>query len=245
MSEARLRALRGDNAQPDEPPPTDPNDPPPEWAYHIGKASRSMAAAERFGQKVMQLPPAWRKAVLDDAQGRIVEWFKPTWTGRVQRAWDEIEAASAEQMLTGRKPKVNVTRVIGHASPIGFLTQRTLDALDKPVRATRMELPAMVPDSALISMTDHQIYHALREAKGDRDVIRRALESLPDWIRMDDTQLYREQDTLHFARPLPDGRYVVAVLRWNEVPNKGKEKVTGNWVITLKVVKGFSGIRVR
>lgn len=51
-----------------------------------------MRTAESFGQKVMQLPPAWRKAALDDAQGRIVEWFKPTWTGRVQRAWDEIEA---------------------------------------------------------------------------------------------------------------------------------------------------------
>ncbi len=163
----------------------------------------------------------------------------------IQRAFSTL----AEQARTGRKSKVNVTRAIGHASPIGFLTKSTLTALNKPARATCMELPAMVPDSALISMTDHQIYHqiyhALREAKGDRDVIRRALQSLPDWIRMDDTLLYREQDTLHFARPLPDGRYVVAVLRWNEVPNKAKEKVPGNWVITLKVVKGFSGIRVR
>ncbi|PJJ95879.1 hypothetical protein CO615_11000, partial [Lysobacteraceae bacterium NML75-0749] len=218
VSEARLRAMRGADAQPDEPPPTDPKDPPPEWAYHVGKASRSMAAAERFGQKVMQLPPAWRKAVLDDAQGRIVEWFKPSWTAQVNRSWAQIEA--------GR------TLAVGESSPIGIFSEGTVLAIEKT--------GGILPKSATINMSDRQIIHALRDAKDKRELVLDAVRSLPDWLNQPDTKIYRESEHVyHFAREIPGGSHVVAVLKLDHDQTRVKEPVNGAWVITLKVLKAI------
>lgn len=180
-----------------------------------------MAAAERFGQKVMRLPPAWRKAVLDDAQGRIVEWFKPTWTGRVQRAWSEIEA--------GR------TFAVGESSPLGFLPDAVIQAIEAHASATDHAMRPL--QSVLLSISDQQIYHALRDAKGHRHDVLQGVLSLPDWLGLPDTEIYRDgAETLLFARRMPNGRYMTTVFRVDELPTRVKESVRGNRFIAMKVV---------
>lgn len=221
VSEAGLRALRGKDGKPDAPPaPDKDNTPPPEWAYHVGKQSRSMAAAEQFGRKVMGLPPDWRKIALDDAQRRQVDWMAD-WGGFVDAA-------------------ANTHRSTGAVTPVGFIEHTLLDALAQPIQRRRSVTQGLEASSALLAISDRQLVHALRETKGeDLPIIQEALRQLPTWIYAPDTLVYRQAspDNLVYGRPLQDGRVVAVYVRIATLPGRVPpvNRVASNWVITAEV----------
>ncbi len=47
----------------------------PGFNYNVGAAAMSERAAQAFGERVMQLPPAWREAALGDMRRRAVDWL--------------------------------------------------------------------------------------------------------------------------------------------------------------------------
>lgn len=224
VSEARLRAMRGADAQPDEPPPTDPKDPPPEWAYHVGKASRSMAAAERFGQKVMQLPPAWRKAVLDDAQGRQVDWMHD-WAATVDRANVEAQAGPGQQRPRGR------------GQPIGFLTDAEVNGLAEH---------GIAPATALLAAGDDTIYHALRLDKFRgrehlRELFAEQVKQIPRWRDTPGSYVsvldiaYPDTPKILVIRKISDGQYMRMVLAINDRRKYSRENITVQAVDTIEI----------
>ncbi len=49
--------------------------------------------------------------------------------------------------------------------------------------------------------------------------------------------IYRDgADTLLFARRMPNGRYMTAVFRTDDLPNRVKERVRGNRFISMKML---------
>ena len=211
ISEARLRV---DGKTPDAAPAATPDDPPPEWAYNVGESAHSMASAEAFGKKVMALPPSMRDAALADAQGRQIEWFAPAWRSYVAAVRAEIDAGQP--------------RLTGAASPAALLGQEAVGVLERA---------GVTPGSALIAMTDRQIAHAIRDAKqGQLSTLLEGLKSLPDWIGLADTVIFRDAGSIQFGRPLGDGRYLVAVLRLDSLQTRAKDRVQSNWITTQKVI---------
>ena len=220
VSEARLRALRGDAGADGAPGFSERDEPPPEWAYHVGKQARSMAAAEQFGKKVMGLPPDWRKIALDDAQRRQVDWMAD-WPGFV------ADAASSHHS-------------VGAATPVGFISDDVLQALAAPVERRHTTTPGLQPVSALLAMTDRQLVHAMREAKGEElPLILLTLQELQSWIYTPSTRVYRQAspDNLVYARPLDDGRFVAVYVRIDTQPARMPPdgRIASNWVITAAV----------
>jgi len=214
QSQGRLAAL-GKNG-PDPTPGPGAGDPPPEWAYHPGKAARSMPAAEAFGRKVMALPAQWRKIALDDAQRRSVEWFAD-WPARLQ----EINRVLHPQ----------------GASPVGFMTAGLIDAAAAEVRR-RAIVPGLAPQSALIAVADRQLAHALHDLPArDRELVARVLEELPEVIAAPD-RVYRQvaPDRLVYTRALPDGRHVAVYVRIDGLPARpGRNRVQSNWFATAEI----------
>jgi hypothetical protein len=47
----------------------------PGFDFNVGAASMSERAAQAFGERVMQLPPAWRDVALGDMRRRAVDWL--------------------------------------------------------------------------------------------------------------------------------------------------------------------------
>jgi hypothetical protein len=218
VSEARLRALG--KAGPDTAPDPRAGAVPPEWAYHPGKAARSMGAAEAFGRKVMALPPAWRQIALDDAARRPVP-FSQDWPTVVDRV-----------IATGHTGL--------RVSPVAFLRDDVLTAAAATIRRRNSTAAGLRPASALIAMTDRQMAHALRgHAGADRAAVGAALRELPQWLMAADTMVWRQvsPDRLVFGRPLPDGRLVLAYVRIGSVPVRPVPgaKVQSNWVVTVEV----------
>lgn len=214
IGKGRMRALGKDG--PDATPEPGEGDPPPEWAYHPGKAARSLPAAEAFGRKAMALPPDWRKIALDDAQARRVDWFGD-WAGHAQQ--------------------INRTLHPQGASPVGFLSAAVLDAAAREVRR-RATVPGLTPQSALVAITDRQMAHALHDLPApDRILVAQALEELPNIIAAPD-RVYRQvsPDRLVYARSLADGRHVCIYLRIDSLPARpGANRVVSNWVATVEV----------
>ena len=223
VSEARLRALRGD-AGPDGAPGYSASDePPPEWAYHVGKQSRSMAAAESFGQKVMALPPDWRKIALDDAQRRQVDWMAD-WAPQVERINAEILAGPGMQRPTGS------------GQPIGFLTD---------AEATGLVGRGIDVDNALIVAGEDTIYHALRTSKHhgegrDRDLFVYEVMQIPSWrnsagfvVSLLDTS--NGPPKMLVIRRLADGRYMRMVVALNDRRRYSRSRITVNAVDTIEL----------
>ncbi|PJK10941.1 hypothetical protein CO608_00210 [Lysobacteraceae bacterium NML08-0793] len=227
ISEARLRAMRGENAEPDTAPPTDPNDPPPEWRYHVGKAARSMAAAERFGQKVMQLPPAWRKAALDDAQKRQVDWFKD-FPGFIDRAVSEIAEG---------KP-----RSVGAVTPVAFMPNQVWEQLaaGETIGGYKFQPKRVTP---LIASSDRALYHAMRGGQkweGREEALQLVIaeaRNLPVWANHPDTLWFLNKSPfqLVLARKLDDTRYMTVPISLDEIDHKAKKRVKSNWLHTFEV----------
>lgn len=211
VGKGRMRVLGKDG--PDPTPGPGDGDPPPEWAYHTGKAARSMGAAESFGRKVMALPPEWRKIALDDAQRRHVDWFA-NFGAKV----DDV----AESLDAGRAPMTDAS----FRSPIGFFPARLADAIDKGfdakgrplVHDRKGEQIGELPASTLLAIKDERIAHVFRDKKiedrpGLREILRAGLRSLPEWLGTIGTRVLwqKSPQSLVFARSIGDGRFLTAV----------------------------------
>ncbi len=229
ISEARLRAMG--KSGPDGAPPAVLGDPPPEWAYHVGKAARSLPAASAFGEKVMQLPDAWRAAALADAQRRSVDWFAD-WRGFVHRVVSEIDDG--------------LPRPTGAATPIGFLSANAALSLAAGRGLDGRRFAPTPPRTALLATTDRAIYHGLRDAKwADRRALRQtmieALVDLPSWSRAEGAvTLWREASpgvlpTLAIARPIGGGRYAVMLIRLDLREGRAAQPAAANWVRSVEI----------
>ncbi len=211
VGKGRMRVLGKDG--PDPTPEPGEGDPPPEWAYHPGKAARSLPAAEAFGRKVMGLPPEWRQIALDDAQRRRVDWFAD-YPSKV----DDV----AESLNFGRAPRTDAS----FRSPIGFFPTRLTDAIERGVDSKGRSLVhdrsgkpmGELPRSVLLAIKDERIAHALRDKKvedrpGLRDVLRAGLRSLPEWLGAEGTRVLwqKSPQSLVFARPMGNGGFMTAV----------------------------------
>lgn len=192
-------------------------DPPAEWAYHVGKSARSLGGAEGFGRKVMDLPPDWRKVVLDDAAARNVSWFKPD--------WDTVLDAALQVRSSGR------------ASPAGWIADDVLQELAKPVERRASTHAGITPQSALIAVTDRQLSHALRDAAdADRSLLAEGLRTLPSWVS-NPPAAWRQLSPSNLAvgYELEDGRFFVAYVRMESFPSRTPEKVLANWLVTAEI----------
>lgn len=224
VGKGRMRVLGKDG--PDAAPGPSEGDPPPEWAYHPGKAARSLPAAESFGRKVMALPPEWRKAVLDDAQSRRVEWFGD-WPAFVDTVRSEIAAGAA--------------RPQGAATPLGFIPSGAVGVLATGRALNGRTFAPVLPQTALIATTDRAVYHALRDAKFDdrpqlRELFAEAMRTAPEWVARADAVLWDPKlSALLFARKAADGRYLTLVARVDMLEQRSKQPITAAWVRTLDI----------
>lgn len=135
VSDQRLRALgRGV----DRAPATVDGDPPPEWAYHVGHAARSLPVASAFGERVMRLPHAWRDATLRDALTRTDDYFAE-WPAMLGVLGDALSTIPS-----------------GWAAPVGFLRQgvaaRLPGAHTALLAIDRAPLAAAQADAALMAL---------------------------------------------------------------------------------------------
>lgn len=238
ISADRLAQLRG-NAGPDAAPSAIRNDPPAEWAYHVGEAARSLPAAAQLGQKLMQLPPAWRAIALQDAQARRVDWFRD-WAGFIQQM--AIDSAA------------NSARTRGTATPIGFLANDLIDRLESGKATDGRTFKAVTPSTALLAVTDRAIAHALRSDKWagratQRAEIERALEQLPEWIANAPLVLldFSQADSvLAFATPVDGGEFDVVYVRLDQREKRADQPVQAGWVRTVerRSARSLRGMRV-
>jgi len=207
VSEARLRAL-GKTA-PDRTPGPSTGDPPPEWAYHVGRGARSLRAAESFGRKVMQLKPDWRDAVLDDAVKRQVNWLKPQWDAFVDVLYEE--GSKARPIMRGMQRR---------GAPVGFIPSRVVRALESGQGQTGGALgrravfdPQSLP-SPIVYGGDEFIAHVMRSFSRETDVPLRldALKQIPQWMQAQDAEYLLDDRegrewALVMAKPTGDGRW--------------------------------------
>lgn len=233
VGKGRLRALG--KTGPDSPPsggaPT-----PPEWAYHPGKAARSMPAAAKFGEKVMQLPPDWRKIALEDTQTRRVDWFGD---------FVPFVAQVRQQISSGR------TFAQGHATPVGFVPNDIIDALGSGIGERAANgvsvhfAPANLP-TALVALNDRALYHALRDHKavgrpGIQAEIAHEVDTLPYWVSDPEALVLYEParaqapEMLVFARALGDGRYATLHIDVGVKESRTREPIRANWVRTVEI----------
>jgi hypothetical protein len=238
VSAQRLRALRGD-AGADGPPSASAGDPPPEWAYHVGKAARSLPAAAKFGEKLMALPPVWREIALADAQQRQIEWFVD-WPGFVRQL--------AQDTAQG------VARTRGTATPIGFVASDLVERLGSGRSLNDRLFTPIVLETALIAAMDRTLAHALRREKwAGRMDVRAALvvvlENLPQWIARAPLvvlDISRGDAVLLFATPVPGGQYDVVVCRADQFERRAEQPARAVWLVTVerRPAESFTGMRV-
>lgn len=238
VSAQRLAQLRG-NAGPDAAPGRIRNDPPAEWAYHVGEAARSLPAAAQFGQKLMQLPPAWRAIALADAQARRVDWFRD-WAGFVQQM--AIDTAA------------NMARPRGAATPIGFLAGDLVDRLASGAAVDGRTFAPRAPATALLATTDRAIVHALRSDKWAGRAAERAdlvavLEQLPEWLASAPLVLLdtsQKTQALLFASPRGGGQFDVVVMRLDQLEKRAQQPAEAAWLRTVerRSAQSFRGMRV-
>lgn len=227
VGKGRMRALGKD--APDQAPDPSDGDPPEEWAYHPGKAARSLPAAASFGEKVAQLPPPWRAAALDDAQRRRADWFAD-WPGFIGTVRGEIAAGAA--------------RPQGAATPLGFIPEQVLGILASGRALNGRAFAPVTPRTALMATTDRAVYHSLRDAKFTdrpelRDVFTAALENAPAWVASADAVLWNAADgVLMFARRADDGHYMTLVARVDLRERRAREPAMATWLRTVEMYTG-------
>jgi len=204
VSEARLRAL-GKTA--DTAPAPDVGSVPPEWAYHVGRGARSLGAAEAFGKKIMQLPPAWRDAVLDDAVKRQVNWLEPQWAVFVSALHDQ----SARKLPMREMQK--------RGAPVGFVPSRVVRALESGEAQQTGSLgrsagfEAVNLTSAVVFGGDEFIAHVMNTLPHEMHATERldALQRIPEWMQAQDSVFLLDDSakvlTLLLVRPAGNGRW--------------------------------------
>lgn len=189
-----------------------PNGIDPGFDFNIGEASRSLPAAQRFGNVVGNMPPVWRERVLTDAQQRAVDWYADL--GPV------IDAMLADR-----------------ATPRG----RTLGAgMLKPATFKFLEDRGTPPATALIAVSDAEIAHMARDSKASagRGLSGDFLRQLPLKLATPDAVLFDNADpALVYVWRLPDGAYAKAILRTDFRRKGALERLPANWVRSAGVVK--------
>jgi len=232
VSKARLRAL-GKVA--DTAPGPDAGSVPPEWAYHVGRGARSLGAAEAFGQKVMQLKPDWRDAVLDDAAKRQVNWLKPQWEGMVDDLFEQDSTA---------QPKRGMQR---RGAPVGFVPSRVVRALESGYAQSGIPVGRNVgfapqaSSSPVVFGGDEFIAHVMRDMPYDLDVSARlsALKQIPQWMQAQDAVYLlddqNEERALLMTRPTGDGRWWKLVMTRKRM-RMNREHVDALHLTTLELV---------
>lgn len=228
VSEARLRAFG--KSGPDGAPPAGVGDPPPEWAYHVGKASRSLPAAAAFGAKVMQLPDAWRAAALADAQRRSVDLLFD-WPRMVENLYERAVAGVGD--------------VQTWAAPVGFI---------RPAVAGSLQAAGYAQQTALLAAVDRDILHSMRDAKASstrfgraprdpeqlRGMIADLLEDLPRRLSLDATSVFLDarkvtgQAGLVFATRLESGQWIKYVFSLDETRQVRRHQVAAVWLKTVE-----------
>lgn len=209
----------------------------PGFDYNVGEAASSLPAAVRFGQKVMALPPDWRAIALADAQKRPTDLFVD-WAGTAARVVGELDDAEAGAAAV---------RPLGSAYPVGFLRPKVAAALAAGENAAGQAFAAPAVSTALLSVEDARLYHAVRSAKGDSAaLLRTTLAQWPRWLAdLDTVVLWDTQaGNLVYAHRLNDGRYIklafaaeVGAERHREVR---RAKLATQWLRTAGVVEGHN-----
>lgn len=235
VSEQRLRAMRGDRGA-DRPPSDGAGDPPPEWAYHVGHAARSLPAAARFGETLMALPASWREIALADAQRRRVDWFLD-WSA---------EVAAAQRAVASGRPRDD-----GAATPVGFMREPVVAAMlvGRGMRSRRDGPTPIAFDSvslrtAMFAVTRGRMIHGLADKKfSDRPHERAAfahmLDKLPEALSDPSAVVLwhpgqvrgRDKPSLLVARRRQDGLYETYIFRLNH----RERGVMAHWLRTIEV----------
>jgi len=227
ISHARMSMLREDG-QPDPTPPAAGGAVPEEWAYHVGEAARSMPAAAALGERIMQLPPAWREIALADAQRRQVQWL-PDWPGFVNRVAAEVAGGA--------------TRPRGAATPLGFVPPAVVDVLASGRGLDGKVFAPVKLRTALVAATDRRVYHSLRDAKfADRPELREvfveAMRAAPAWMAAADAIVWSERDrALLIARRRPAGDYLTMIVRVDYQERRTREPAMAVWLRTVELYK--------
>jgi len=234
VSAAEMRAT---GKVPDAAPPEVPGDPPPEWAYHVGRSARSLGAAESFGQKVMKLPPGWRDAVLDDAVNRQVNWFAPQWEGFIGVLFEQDATA---------QPKRGMQR---RGAPVGFVPARVVRALESGQAQTAGAVgysggfqPSPPLPLPIIFGGDEFIAHVMRDMPYDVDLPARldALKQISQWMQAQDSvYLLDDRDgewALIVTRPASDGRWWKLVMTRKRM-RMNRETVDSLHLTTLELME--------
>lgn len=152
----------------------------PGFDYNVGAQARSLPAAQRFGERVMQMPGAWRTRALDDAT-------------RNARDWHAGSEATIAAMLERRLAPS------GETLAVGMLQSAVVDAL-----AARQAAPA----TALIALADHDVAALVRRNTRDKAAVEALVRSLPLALANPDAVLLNALDgVLVYAWRQDDGRF--------------------------------------
>ena len=185
-----------------------PNGIDPGFDYNVGAESRSLPAARRFGERVMQLPGAWRTRALVDATRHARDLHGD--------ADALIEAMIAERMRTQ-----------GRVLSVGML---------HPSAAEYLATTGQAPSSALIALVDYDVAHLWRAAKLDRGAgfPEHLLRTLPLALSQPDAVLFDLVDpALVYAWRQFDGTYAKAVIRLDvQLAQGALKQVPANYVRT-------------
>lgn len=160
----------------------------PGFDYSPGAEARSLPSARRFGERVMQLPDAWRTRALEDAAKHARDWHA------------DAQAAIGEMIESRLQPR-------GQTLALGMLHPESAEYLQQQVA---------LPVSALVAVVDSEVAHMGRGSKAARastlpeDLVR----ALPLRMAAPDALLYdTEAPALIYAWRLPDGRYAKVIVR--------------------------------
>ncbi|WP_297830900.1 phage minor head protein [Thermomonas sp.] len=151
-----------------------PNGVDPGFDFNAGEEARSLSAARRFGERVMDLPPAWRERALEDARRRADDWHAD--------AGDMIDAmlrgaprgdAAVGMLLPGTARALEER---GLAPTSALMLVRALDAqalqsvAGESIGFALRDLPARMPqpDVVLLDAIAHELVYAWRVEDGYR-----------------------------------------------------------------------------
>lgn len=168
-----------------------------------------------FGEKIMAMPKLLRTAALNNAKD-LAPQLEKTFS-----PW-------ANKLLTRKQP-------LGEIKTIGYLSPRIIDEL-----ARRTQLPT----TAVITTTDRDIMHMLREAKDGKHLPIDMVRSLPDHIQKPRAILWdkRKSGLLYVFDVVGDNREGKITIEVNyktkgRSPDGNRNKVQTNHLLTGGLVK--------
>ncbi|HEC20656.1 MAG TPA: phage head morphogenesis protein [Gammaproteobacteria bacterium] len=118
-----------------------------------------------FGEKIMSLPASMRDAVLKNAR--------------------DLAPHLSKQFSPWVDALANRGRALGEIRTVGYLS---------PAVADYLEMQGHAPTTAVVTITDKDVMHMLRDAKDDRHVPAGVMRSLPDEIAAPQAVLWDKRD---------------------------------------------------